>query len=290
MKVVATAVPLKAFAEPSSTARVEAKLPVGRYVVAGDAVVSGNDTWMPIASAQIADGSSWLCVRSGYVVYARVVDAAYAPAPRVDYGNDAAAVDEKELVKTLATFAGWGYDRQGPRYPGNIGTVKLPHAPPNVNNCCTFVEALVAGTFTRVHDVAWTDVEHAQLMIDSDDDPFSPVTALVHSGIAVPGPDDDLAPPAPWTVVQGWKSRWQNGHTFVVVDHHWETDKVLVLESNCTSELNGVGWRGLGRLGAVDLDHWWQKPGVWTWARVTSSFPLRHRCELRVKSRTLAQP
>ncbi len=46
-------------------------------------------------------------------------------------------------------------------------------------------------------------------------------------------------------VIQGWKTQWTGGHTFIIVEHHKETDAILTLESNKGFGLNGVA---LGKL------------------------------------------
>ncbi|RKG90433.1 hypothetical protein D7W82_03830 [Corallococcus sp. CA049B] len=53
--------------------------------------------------------------------------------------------------------------------------------------------------------------------------------------------------------IQEWQGPQCSGYTFLAVDHHAETDKVLVLESNAVVGLDGVGYRGLGSLRDVGL-------------------------------------
>lgn len=290
-KVAVTAMPLKAFGRPDTSSDVEATLPVGEYPI-GETRVVGASTFVAVGSALIPDGDAWLCIRSGAFEYGNIVMRGVPPAPRASFADDALAVAERELSATLQAFVGWNYSLNDPRYPSAIGDAKLPTSPPNVNNCCTFVEALVAGTFARVHAATfkWNVVRHSQMMITSEDDHYSPITALLEAGAGVPPPADALTPPSPWTVFQGWKTQWGGGHTFIVVDHHVASDKVLILESNCTAELNGVGWRGGGRLSdaLAPPAAWWTLPQVWTWQRLVASKPLRHRCVLRVKDRSLS--
>lgn len=135
------------------------------------------------------------------------------------------------------------------------------------------------------------------MMIFSTDDYFSPVTAALQNGMGEEVDDVDAAP-LPWTFVQGWKSRqiegvpgskWSGGHTFIIVDHHAETDKVLTLESNKAFGLNGVGFRKLGM--ASTLNHlppkdWWTLPGVWTWEQIKNSYKARAMATLKVKDRS----
>ena len=284
VRVLETAIALKAFAAPSAAAHVDARLPRGRYCAVDERVI-GDDAWVAVPSP-VSAGIAWLCARSGHREYAHVVERA-APHHRPrSLDGDPHAVRERELLTSLAAFAGWRYSHDDPRYPSDIGSVALPHAPPNANNCCTFVEALVAGTFARVHATPWSQAQHDQMMVEADDH-FSPITALVDGGHALPVTGDDLAPPPPWTVFQGWRAEWSGGHTFIAVDHHAESDKVLVLESNSTAELDGVGWRGIGRAAAPPAQ-WWTVSTTWSWARIASTYPLRHRCRLRVSHRAIA--
>jgi hypothetical protein len=103
------------------------------------------------------------------------------------------------------------------------------------------------------------------------------------------------ASPQPWTAIQGWKSiktestKWGGGHTFLIVDYHEATDKVLMLESNKAYKLNGVGFRQIGM--ASDLNHqppenWWELPNFWTWEKMKSVYKFRDMAALKVKNRS----
>jgi rubredoxin len=61
-------------------------------------------------------------------------------------------------------------------------------------------------------------------------------------------PVDPDALPHGWTIVQGWRSAdvSKGGHTFLIVDVHRETERVLILESNYAFGMNGPGFRELG--------------------------------------------
>lgn len=51
-----------------------------------------------------------------------------------------------------------------------------------------------------------------------------------------------------------------SGHTFLIVDHHGPTDRVLTLESNSYYKLNGVGFRVIGYLQDMEVQppaNWW---------------------------------
>jgi hypothetical protein len=44
------------------------------------------------------------------------------------------------------------------------------------------------------------------------------------------------------TLIQGWHRQWRSGLTFLIVDYHGPTDRILALESNSSYKLNGVGF------------------------------------------------
>jgi hypothetical protein len=165
----------------------------------------------------------------------------------------------------------------------------LPQAPPKTNNCCTFVEALVVKAWQNKFNsqFKWSNTRHGQMMIFSADDYFSPVTALVESDIALAVDDSDAAP-NPWTVIQGWRQQWRGGHTFIIVDHHIETDRVLTLESNSSYRLNGVGFRMIGNIGEFNNppENWWNRTDLWTWERIKSTYRYRKQAWLKVSERT----
>jgi hypothetical protein len=126
------------------------------------------------------------------------------------------------------------------------------------------------------------------MMILSNDDFFSPVTAAIESNMAVAVPEPDT-PPHPWTVIQGWRRQWRSGHTFIIVDHHEQTDRVLTLESNRAYKLNGVGIRAIGNIrdiGGLPPEAWWEREDLWTWERMRSTYRYRQQAWLKVKDRT----
>ena len=211
---------------------------------------------------------------------------------RLSFSTAPLAVDEERLTSLLPTFAEYRYELTEPRYPWRLPGVVFPLAPPAVNNCCTFVEALTVKAFSDAHGPCfeWDLHRHRQMMVESDEDPFSPVTATVESGMGIPAPSPDT-PPHPWTLVQGWRNPWRSGHTFLVVDHHVPTDKVLMLESTKAFGLDGVGYRGLGNLrdqGLTPPARWWEHPEVWTWGRVCTTYLFRQQAWLKVRQRRLS--
>ena len=76
-------------------------------------------------------------------------------------------------------------------------------------------------------------------MITSKKDYYSPVTALIESNMAIEIDIDTLPPP--WTLVQGWDDAFAKGHSFLIIDVHPETRRVLVLESNSPDAYMGNG-------------------------------------------------
>ena len=198
------------------------------------------------------------------------------------------AIEESELISELAYYDGFSYDLHKPTYPYELKGINVPQGPPHQNNCCTFVEGMLVKAWAdNFPNFDWNNGKHGQMMIFSTDDYFSPVTAVVESGMGEEVKDVDLTP-QPWTVVQGWKKQWSGGHTFVIVDHHPETDSVLTLESNSAFKLNGVGFRGIGM--ASDFGHrppekWWEREGVWTWEKIKKVYQFRAMATLKVKNR-----
>lgn len=188
-------------------------------------------------------------------------------------------VPESALIKLLPEFRGYSYAKTGARYP-----FKIPAIPdslvgePRVNNCCTFVEALLVRAWKDVHGDAfeWNSQRHKQIMIISDD-LFGPVTAIIEAGMGEDLPDIHALPP-PWTIVQGWESidPPKHGHTFLVLDSHPPTEKILTLESNLSLGMNGPGYRKVGDLDDFPNQHpgsnWHQGAAVWTWNQFHNSF------------------
>lgn len=173
----------------------------------------------------------------------------------------------------LPAFQGWTYARGRPSYPWAIpGVPGLHVGSPRCSNCCTFVEALVVGAAARTRPgFAWGLDRHSQMMVADMAHPFSPVDALIASGLAE---DCDDETPAPWTVIQWWSSDWKSGHTLLVVDYDSTTDRALILESTRTAIQDGVSWRGLGALGARPLpDGWPTDPRLPKWERLTLDRP-----------------
>ncbi len=284
---------LRGFAEPDTSSFLEGYVEPGLYEMLELRVnFPGPDTdYVHVRTPSVADGSTWLCSRWRNTRYGAVVAAPHAPGVRRNFNDDSAAVEEKAMMEMLLEFIGYEYDLHDARYPRTINSVAgLDLAPPKSNNCCTFVEGLLVNTWAQSNPAfIWTRHRHRQMMVMSLEDPFSPVTAVAEAqmGVLAERPSD---PPAPWTIVQGWRRQWEGGHTFLIVDHHPPTDKVLILESNAAFRLNGVGYRGIGELtqDALPPSQWWTIPRVWTWQQVKATYVFLEQAMLAVKGRGMS--
>ncbi|QSQ18859.1 hypothetical protein JY651_26235 [Pyxidicoccus parkwayensis] len=286
---------LRGFVQPDTASQFEGYVEPGDYYVLEERLKFPNDDtdYARLEVPTLGALDTWVCTRWRTQSYARMLDMEKPPSlQRLSFKDEPLAVDEERLTKLLASFRDYRYELDEARYPWALPGVTLPLAPPAMNNCCTFVEALTVKAFTDAHGsaITWDARRHRQMMIASTEDYFSPVTAAVESGMALLAPSPD-AQPHPWTLVQGWRNQWRSGHTFLVVDHHTATDKVLMLESNTAYGLDGVGYRGIGNLrdkGLKPPAKWWELPDVWTWRRVCSTYLFRQQAWLKVRNRKLS--
>lgn len=281
---------LPGFTEPDTSTDIEGYLEAGTYDVLQVHDAGGETTYHLLSTPALAGRDTWICSRWRNHVYADVETVEVREPPGDDTVlAEGLTVPESEVVSLISEFGDFTYDLDAARYPFDLPGVRVPRAPPATNNCCTFVEALLVRAWANVYDdFSWSRERHAQMMILSSDDYFSPVTAAVQSGMAVPAPDDER-PPRPWTIVQGWRRRWRDGHTFLILDHHRQSDAVLTLESNSAYRLDGVGFRGIGNLastGGAPPDGWWRQTEVWSWARIRGTYRHRRLAYLKVTDRT----
>jgi hypothetical protein len=286
---------LPGFVEPNTRSDTEGRVPMGSYEVLellpnqGD---ENDDDYARIAIEGFAGDDTWICIRSGTRRFAELLEIAAPAAEREELADDADAVPEEALLALLPRFRDYHYTKTDARYPFVIRGCGLPQGPPQKNNCCTFVEALVVGAWQAQYGdrFDWTPARHRQMMIIGDD-LFSPVHCLVEAGIASAvgaAAATNLAPP-PWAAIQGWRSDG-GGHTFLIVDHHGPSDRVLTLESNRGFGLDGVGFRKLGNL----RDHaenkppaaWWENASAPTWAGIRALYPQRAMAALKVTDRS----
>ncbi|MCP3104282.1 hypothetical protein LZ198_36005 [Myxococcus sp. K15C18031901] len=270
---------LRGFALPDTSKSPEGYVEAGDYLVLEEKArhPTPDTDYARLVAPQLSGLDTWVCTRWRTQRYAALVSQERAPAmARLSFDSEPLAVSEERLFVLLGAFVDYRYDVSRAYYPWALQGVRVPLAPPRLNNCCTFVEALLVKAFSEAHGAAfsWDMRRHRQMMIASKTDYFFPVTAAVESGMALLAPSVDV-PPHPWTLIQGWRSQWGSGHTFLVVDFHPETDKVLVLESNFACGLDGVGYRGLGILLDVGLQSpadWWTGSEVWTWRSICSTW------------------
>ena len=280
---------LKGYVDPSTASDFEGYIEPGTYAVLEERLNYPTDEtdYIRVDAPLLGAGDTWLCARWRSNRYATITDHGSGSAPRDPRVDDERAIEERHLTQLLPAFEPYTYEPDLARYPWPLPGFKAPLAPPAVNNCCTFVEALLVKAFADAlgDDFIWGTRRHRQMMISSDEDYFSPVSAAVKSGMGIAVEEAD-SPPVPWTLVQGWRRQWRGGHSFLAVDHHEPTGKVLVLESNSAYRLNGVGLRGLGNLRELESrvpEAWWESPEVWTWQRVCSTYRYRQQARLRVK-------
>lgn len=282
---------LKGFEEPDTELQLEGFLDPGKYVV--EQYLQNHpdqDTDYALVQAPaLGAGDTWICTRWRDQHYADIIDEPEVSIDRLSFDTELFAIPENALINLLPQFEDFTYDVDEARYPYELRGVNLPQAPPRFNNCCTFVEALVVRAWADIHDgFGWSPNRHAQMMILSNDDYFSPVTAVIEAQMAIAVPDPDT-PPQPWTLIQGWRYQWRSGHTFIVVDHHEPTDRVLTLESNSSYRLNGIGFRMIGNLRDFECrppDTWWEREDLWTWERIRSTYRYRQQAWLKVKERS----
>jgi hypothetical protein len=205
--------------------------------------------------------------------------------------NSPKFVPEAALIALLPAFSGYTYDLQEPRYPYKIpGISSSLVEPPKANNCCTFVEALLVKAWLDVHgdNFSWTSTNHKQMMIMMPGDLFSPVSAVIETGMGVEVPDKNELP-APWTVIQGWRSLDppNGGHTFLILDVHPATGRILTLESNKAFDMDGPGCRRHGDLDDFPNQHpgsnWHTNDKLWTWQRFLDFYRHMKLAKLNVK-------
>lgn len=279
---------LKGFEESDTNSQLEGYVEPGKYpIVEVKKNYPSQDTdYILILAPHLGAGDTWICSRWKDQEYATIAEAPAKTDHTGLFDNDDGAIAESDLLSVLPGFYDFTYDLDEARYPSPLPGVKVPIAPPAQNNCCTFVEGFLVEAWAKAKPgFQWSNQRHAQMMIYSADDFFSPITGLVEAEMAIPAADVD-APPAPWSVIQGWRNQWRGGHTFFVVDHHEPTDKILTLESNSAFGLNGVGFRGIGNLrdvGGKPPTEWWEQDGLWTWQRLIATYRFRHMATLKVK-------
>lgn len=274
---------LKAYAQPDTTRDSIAMLLEGRYELL-ELKANHPDSNTDYAHIRTQENQDvWVCIRWKEKTYAEVLK---GQQDLPDFSADQLAIDESHLISLLTAFSDFTYHLRVATYPFELKGVSLPQSPPASNNCCTFVEGLVVKAWQDAIDgFGWSNAKHGQMMILSAEDYFSPVTCLVESNMAVEIKDSDSLPHK-WTVVQGWRKEWSGGHTFIILDYHHQSDRVLTLESNKAFKLNGVGYRMLGNFRDINkpAHNWWEDSKLPTWEKLKSTYKFREQCVLKVKN------
>ncbi len=269
---------LKSFQESNTASPSKGFIPKGTYPILEYLENHpNNDTdYVHIQSPELGD--VWICSRWKDQSYAELL-----PDQLTFEGAD--AIDESAILENLPAYNGSTYSLKQPRYPFELKGIGLKQSPPRLSNCCTFVEGILIKSWQDVFpEFEWSKEQHANMMIMSKEDLYSPITEAVKSDLAVELDEDT---PNPWTIIQGWNDKMNRGHTFIIVDHDPTSDKVLTLESNASFKLNGVGFRGLGNSEMFDNEvpsDWSSTPGVPTWAALKKRYPNRKMAALKVKN------
>ncbi|WP_249346971.1 hypothetical protein [Corallococcus exiguus] len=79
---------------------------------------------------------------------------------RLSFDSEPLAAPEERLFVLLGAFLDYRYDGSRAYYPRALPGVRVQLAPPRLNNCCTFVEALLVKAFFEAHG-AWDRVARA---------------------------------------------------------------------------------------------------------------------------------
>lgn len=198
------------------------------------------------------------------------------------------SVMESAIIDRLNDFKNFTYNLDDASYPYTLPDVNIQIAPPNPkqNNCCTFVEGLLVKAWKDAQgsEFNWSSEKHKKMMIQSTTDYYSPVTAIIESNMGIEINENELPPP--WTIVQGWKSQWSGGHTFIIVDVHKSTQRILTLESNSSYKMNGPGFRQLGDIDKfADCNpgkNWWKNAALWDWGKFKEVYLFRRMARLKI--------
>lgn len=281
--------PLKAYAVADTTSREVTTLSEAKYEIVEIRKNYPTPDSDYVQIKDMDDQDVWVCLRFQNEVFADVVaseDDFKVALDDPEVAEDPEAIDESFLTDLLRFFSDFTYNLKTARYPFHLDGVSVPQAPPTYNNCCTFVEALTVRAWQNATEgFLWNSKKHGQMMIFSTEDYFSPVTCLIESNMASVVEDPDTLP-AKWSVIQGWRKQWSGGHTFIILDHHQETDRILTLESNKAFKMDGVGFRNLGNYRDIinPEKEWWKNSSLPTWEKIKATYPFRKQCSLKVKN------
>ncbi len=274
---------LKCFSQPDVRSELLGMLPARTFTVleVRERSPTPDTDYVRLSTPGVGSGEAWICSRWEHQRYAEVEDAD-------PFRNDPMAIDEALLVKYLRDFTDYTYSLKGPiSYPWPLPGVDVNTQPPRLINCCTFVEGLLVKAWEEAKgsQLDWSKRRHDQMMIAGQPrDYFSPVTAVIEAGMAVPVESTEAPPPA-WTLIQGWDRGYDAGHTFLLVAHHAAEGKILTLEANHSFKLNGVGFRELGMAEAFGFSppsEWWTHAEVWTWEKLRTHYVNHKLARLKI--------
>jgi hypothetical protein len=214
-------------------------------------------------------------------------------------------VREADIVALLPDWEAYVYSQAwAANYPDHYYLTKrglgLVEASGKEIACNSFTQALITEAWARRYpQLEWSAKNWRGFILykdpDTGFDPFGPMTESLRGdgkitmAVAVDLSDSDLSPPKPpprWSLVQGWAT-WQPGegggagHSFIIVDHHRSSDKVLTLEANRGYGLDGVGMRHIGNVASEKVAGritpnrdrvWVEKANVKSWKDLKAAY------------------
>lgn len=181
-------------------------------------------------------------------------------------------VYEREVLAALPDWHGFGYSLTSVGYAHDMDELAEPtvaDGAPRMTNCTVFVEDLLVHLFAIE---PWGSTRNRAAQIRTND-LYGNITAfdVAEVGVQVPDFDD-------WTLCQGWRKPTRShkkprGHAFIVA--RVDGEKLLILEANKANGVDGVGFRGIGNLDALEpgwtLDSLVQR-SEWTRERVRTMY------------------
>jgi hypothetical protein len=166
-------------------------------------------------------------------------------------------------------------------------------------NCNTFSQAIITQAwFLRYPQFRWSkeNWEGFTILDVPGFDPFGPMTESLRSDgqvfMAVMVDISDNQPPPRWSLIQGWNiwdwkssdgkpaKKEKDGHSFIIIDHHPGTDKILTIEANKGYRIDGVGMRSIGNLSGQkqnglitpNKDRLWVEKPLPTWQKTKGDY------------------
>lgn len=181
--------------------------------------------------------------------------------------------------------------------------------PPGLEIACNgFTQAIITEAWFRKYpQLRWNKDNWSGFIIENvwdtvnnqvGFDPFGPMTETLRGdgsiAMSVLVDASENRPPPRWSLIQGW-SKWDpvkhatenraadgsiGGHSFIIVDHHPGTDKILTIEANHGLSLNGIGMRCLGNISGQkhagiitpNKDRLWIEKAAPTWQETKQNY------------------